>query len=285
MFNKIKIFGDKPSGNCLFVSCDLIYFQKFYSKIADSFIRNLSGFDSFHCHVICPEKKINELKPNNANVNCTISYEIAEDAIEVLNNINFEKHHWLNIKDISIREMLLSESYRSSRVKSFLFGHLKKFPLISKKLSPVSYVNKTKLKTYYSLRRFLMSELFFSNITGLLVTDIDSHFQSSLDFKELDSGLSLAISRDDMWSKYMAGFVFFKFESTGRSSSLFTLNKTIANLINNQGLHWGIDQIALDILGDLNLLSSINSFKFSFSNEYDNDALFVSLKGPAKWKN
>ena len=128
-----------------------------------------------------------------------------------------------------------------------------------------------------------MPKSFFSQVNGLLITDIDSHFQSPLDFSELDSSISQAISRNGMWSKYMAGFVFFKFESLGKSVSIFTLNELIKNLIHKQGLHWGIDQIALDSLGKRKLLSSIDSIKYSFSSDYDEDALFVSLKGPSKW--
>jgi|TARA_B110000977_G_scaffold182612_1_gene244411 hypothetical protein len=249
---------------------------------------NLSGFDSFHCHVICPETRISELKTNNLSPNCTISYEIITDVKKVLHHLNCENYHWLNIKEKSIRAMLITEAYRNSRIKSFLFNLVNRIPLFSDilidKLSPLRYINETKFKTYYSLRRFLMPQSFFSHVKGLLITDIDSHFQFPLDFSELDSSSSQAISRNGMWSKFMAGFVFFKFESLGKSTSLFTLDELIIKLIQNQGLHWGIDQIALDSLGKRKLLSSINSIKHSFSSDYDEDTIFVSIKGPSKWK-
>lgn len=287
MFDQIKIYGDRPKGNCLFVTCDLIYFNKFYTKLSESYCINLVGFDSFHCHIICPEDKLAELKIKNIRPDCTISYEIANDAKKILQHLNFENCHWLNIKHKLVKEMLITESYRNSRIKSFLFGRIKSIPFFSdsltNKISPLRFVNKTKLKTYYSLRRFLMPQSFFLDVNGLLMIDIDSHFQSPLDFIELDFSTSKAISRNGMWSKYLAGFVFFKFESLGKSLSLLTLNQLIINLIQSQGLHWGIDQIALDALEKHKLLGSIDTLKYSFS--YDNeDALFVSLKGPSKWK-
>lgn len=287
MFDDVKIYGDRPVGRSLFVVCDSIYYRKFYKNLVRTYSENLTGFDGIHCHIIRNEN--DDVSFEFDGINQTISYEYISDVERAIEGFKFRKKHWGCIESKLVKEMLVFEAFRKSKLKTFLLKALlhASRPLRDKiidALTPLNFINNSQLKVYYSVRRFLMPKDFFSNVKSLLIVDVDSYFPGKFDFSQIHGPSSLAIFRSGMWSNCMAGFVYFSFESIGASTSLSKINFLLSQIIRNQGFHWGVDQLALDLLARENMLFPIKDFSFSFKPISEEEPIFVSLKGEQKWE-
>lgn len=280
---RITITGAKPQGRCIFVCCDYIYFSKFFEQLQLTIRKKFIDHDNIHCHVIANEQQQKIILKKQVPKDCTFSFENIDDVKIIINEKNYTYSDWKSIESIEVKKMLMQESARYSYLKKFLFYSLKFSPFILRLMPPITYINRTKLKTYYSLRRFLMPDYFFDKVTALLILDIDSVFNSEISFSKLIEEKSCALVRDDMWSKYLAGFVFFFFDKVGGSLSLSMLKELLLARLNKEGIHWGVDQLALDDLEKRQMIKPLISMKYSFKNEYDTGTVFVSLKGDSKW--
>jgi hypothetical protein len=287
MFDQVMIFGGRPQGKCIFISCDYIYFSRFFESLLSSVEKNIEGYDNVHCHIVANNHQHKLILKNLSLSRCSFSFENVDEAKVILKNYRFEIDNWKKIDSIAVKTMLIDEFARNNATKRFAIKLLKFnkkiFNAMIDLIPPITNINNSKLKTYYSVRRFLMPDNFFNDVTSLLIIDVDSRFNSKISFADLVSETSCALTRNDMWSKYLAGFVFFLFEGKGKSSSLSGLKVLLTDLLNYQGIHWGVDQLALDALEVRLLLKPLNSLKHSFNKSFDEDTVFVSLKGDSKW--
>ncbi len=288
MFDNIPIYGSKPYGKCIFIACDYDYYCNFFQKLYQSIRLNFTNFDTLHCHIIGVREEWDRVIKDNLIEFCSFSFEDIDDVKLNLEQMIYDKKQWDNIISLDVKEMLLRESSRNSFIRRFLFRCIKVndsfYDYFINTFPPLTYLNDSKIKTYYSIRRFVMPSDFFMNTSCLLVIDVDSVFTSSINFNDLINHGTRAFTRENMWSKYLAGFVLFSFESKGNSLSLYTLKSLLVDILYRQGFHWGLDQVALDELSHQNLIVPLTDFPYSFKDDQSSDVIFVSYKGASKWR-
>lgn len=279
MYDSITIYGTKPSGATIFACADLDYYDRFSKRLAESAIANINNTTKLHFHIIIPsDKAIDAIKIFVSN-RITYSWEFINNSqpFEQYKNVN------LIVATPQVKHMLAVEYQKNIISKKIVVAAQEIDPPTSDDI--VKFVNENLIRTYYSIRRFLLPQAYFSEITGLLIVDIDSYFNNDIQIEALShSGFSRAIHRKNSWSKYLAGVVYAHFEEQGKSQFLNILKTELVNIIRTNGLHWGVDQLALDSCAKYDLIRPLTEFTHSFKKTNDISIAFVSIKGIDKWK-